>query len=107
MAAAAAAVSSPDVFSQPQPGSPRVTDSIYADGVTDIAVFGPNARIRFHTLEADPARKGQSKMVPSFTVVMPVEALATLADKLPDLKESLLASGRLRRVTPKAQPKPS
>lgn len=84
-----------------------MTDQIYADGVTDIAVLGANARIRFHTLEADPAQKGKSRMVPSFTVVMPVEALATLADKLPDLRESLLASGRLRRVAPKIPVKPS
>jgi hypothetical protein len=80
----------------------RVTDSIYADGVTDIVVVGPNARLRFHTLEADAESKGgRPKMVPAFTVVMPVEALATLADKLPELKDSLLASGRLRRVAPK------
>ena len=77
-----------------------MTDSIYADGVTDIVVVGPNARIRFHTLEADPAQKDRPKMVPAFTVVMPVEALATLADKLPALKDSLIASGRLRRVAP-------
>jgi hypothetical protein len=78
-----------------------MADNLYADGVTDVVVVGANARIRFHTLV--PEEKGQPKMVPAFTVVIPVEALAAFGEKLPELTEALLKTGRLKKVE-KAKP---
>lgn len=76
-----------------------MSDNLYADGVTDVVVVGANARIRFHTLV--PEGKGAPKMVPAFTVVIPVEALATFGEKLPELTEALLKTGRLKKVEKK------
>ncbi len=71
-------------------------DTIYADGVTDVTIVGTNARIRFHTLV--PEGQGQPRPVPAFTVVIPMEALATFGAKLPELTEALLKTGRLKKV---------
>jgi hypothetical protein len=73
-----------------------MTDSIYADGVTDVTIVGANARIRFHVLV--PEGQGQPKAVPAFTLVLPMEALATFGEKLPELTEALVKTGRLKKV---------
>lgn len=81
-----------------------MSETIYADGVTDVTVVGANARIRFHTLV--PEGKGKPKAEHAFTVVIPVEALATFGERLPQLTEQLLQTGRLRKVQKEAA-KPS
>lgn len=73
-----------------------MNDTIYADGVTDVTVVGANARVRFHTLVSEG--QGKPKVVHAFTLVMPVEALATFGERLPQLTEQLLQSGRLKKV---------
>jgi hypothetical protein len=73
-----------------------MNDTIYADGVTDVTVVGANARVRFHTLVSEG--KGKPKVVHAFTLVIPVEALATFGERLPQLTEQLLQSGRLKKV---------
>jgi hypothetical protein len=69
----------------------------YADGVADIVIVGPTARIRFHMLQ--PSKDPKAAPVPerAFTVVMPVEAVAQLSESLPKLIQQLLDSGRLKR----------
>lgn len=77
-------------------------DTHYADGVADIVVVGPTARIRFYVLQ--PGKDaGQPVAQPSFTVVMPVEQVAQLGEKLPELTQKLLDSGRLKK---RASPPP-
>jgi hypothetical protein len=77
-------------------------DTIYADGVTDVSVVGANARIRFHVLV--PEGKGKPKPEHAFTIVIPVEALATFGERLPQLTEQLLQSGRLKKVQRETKP---
>jgi hypothetical protein len=76
----------------------------YADGVTDIVIVGPTARVRFHMLQPNADPKGPPQAQRAFTVVMPVEAVAQLSESLPKLIQQLLDSGRLKRRA--AAPKP-
>ncbi|MFQ3622422.1 MAG: hypothetical protein SNJ73_02640 [Acetobacteraceae bacterium] len=80
-----------------------MSETLYADGVTEITVVGTNARIHFHVLQAvrdDP--KAPPTVEPSFTVAMPIEALAQVSESLPKLVQQLLDTGRLKRRAPSA-----
>ena len=83
-----------------------MADNLYADGVTDVTVVGPISRIRFHTLVPNPEGKGDPMPVPAFSVVMPLEAVATLSDALPRLTDKLVESGRLKKVA-RTRPTPN
>lgn len=80
-------------------------DGLYADGVSDVTVVGANARVRFHTLV--PEGKGKPKVEHAFTVVIPVEALATFGEKLPQLTAQLMKAGRLKKIEKPAAPAPT
>lgn len=81
-------------------------DTHYADGVADIVVVGPTARIRFYVLQ--PGKDaGKPVPQPSFTVVMPVEQVAQLGEKLPELTQKLLDSGRLKKRAAPSPAKPN
>lgn len=78
-------------------------DTHYADGVADIVVVGPTARIRFYVLQPGKDGKAQPSPASAFTVVMPVEQVAQLGEKLPELTQKLLDSGRLKKRAPAAK----
>ena len=80
-----------------------MNETRYADGVADIVIVGPTARIRFHILQPNQDPKGPPQPERAFTVVMPVEAVAQLSESLPNLVQQLLDSGRLKKRTAAAK----
>jgi hypothetical protein len=84
-----------------------VSDSIsiqFADGVADVAILGPIARIEFFVLRpvGQPRQQGEQpelQRVPSFTVAMPVDALANAVTMLEGVRNRLVEAGVLRQGT--------
>ena len=77
----------------------------FADGVADVAVLGPIARIEFFVLRpaGQPRQQGEQpdlQRVPSFTVAMPVDALANAVTMLEDVRNRLVEGGVLRQGAP-------
>jgi hypothetical protein len=73
----------------------------FADGVADVVVLGPIARIDFFVLRPVAGRPRDAdtqpdlQRVPAFTIAMPLEALANSVSILEDVRKRLLDSGVL------------
>ncbi len=89
----------------------EITTIQFADGVADVVVLGPIARIDFFVLRPGANRPREAgaqpdlQRVPTFTIAMPLEALANSVTMLEDVRSKLVESGVLSQ--PGAVPDPT
>ena len=75
----------------------------FADGIADVVILGPIARIEFFALRPASDRKNEAgqpelQRIPTFTVAMPVEGVASSASILENVRNKLIESGVLRQA---------
>lgn len=79
----------------------EITTIQFADGVADVVIVGPIARIDFFVLRpgsGQPRAAGEQpdlQRVSAFTIAMPVDALANSVTILDDVRRKLVEGGML------------
>jgi hypothetical protein len=88
-----------------------MSDSVFADGISDIVIAGGVVRIEFFVLTPDrdaSAKAGEPAMqrIRTATVAMPLTGFAGSLKMLDDLRQKLVADGILRPAGDAPTPEP-
>ena len=75
---------------------------LFADRIRNIAVTGPLVRIELGSLELPKAEGQQPQLIPTETLVMPLDGFVASFGMLEAMMKKLLADGVLKQQAPAA-----